>query len=395
MKIIREVTGISISGQLDEVWEFDSSFAVIPEKTNLSEIEINNALSKIPIHIQNKHFVLLTSGSTGVPKFVIGNKARSEELVKVLHKAQELEFIEQTIVVLPLSYSFALINQWLWAKIENRKLISTEGFSNATILKQVLDKAENAMICLVGAQIPLFKQFFAEDCCFYGVNKIHFAGGHFPQASLEYIGKLFPNAVVFNNYGCVEAMPRLTLRKAGDASNASNIGKPISGVELKTLDENKMVFKSPYRAVGFVEKGAFIALNDNQWIPTGDNGKVNEDGSWTLFGRGNEIFKRYGEKISIISLAESVSRCWDGGVAFYKVQDSNGEQGCVLVVSPEPESKQWRSILQQLRKDFSRVHWPLRLESVEKFPFLSSGKIDMQKLEKDSEKNTIHWRQRI
>jgi len=190
-------------------------------------------------------------------------------------------------------------------------------------------------------------------------------------------------------------MPRLTLRKAGEASNASNIGKPISGVELKNLDENKMVFKSPYRAVGFVEKGAFIALNDNQWIPTGDNGKVNEDGSWTLFGRGNEIFKRYGEKVSIISLAESVSRCWDGGVAFYKVQDSNGEQGCVLVVSPEPESKQWRSILQQLRKDFSRVHWPLRLESVEKFPFLSSGKIDMQKLEKDSEKNTIHWRQRI
>jgi acyl-CoA synthetase (AMP-forming)/AMP-acid ligase II len=205
--------------------------------------------------------------------------------------------------------------------------------------------------------------------------------------------QIFPNAEVFNNYGCAEAMPRLTVRRGSEADNAANIGRPLPGVELTTSDDDQLLFRSPFRAVGFVEQDSFRAIADEEWIETGDLGRPVESGMWTLLGRKSEVFKRFGEKISLPALQSAVQRVWQGELAFYRETDSMGENGHIMVLAPHPGKEQLRAIMMELRRDFTRPHWPLRVESLEQLPRLSNNKLDTLALAARTDL-TLQWSQR-
>ena len=66
-----------------------------------------------------------------------------------------------TVVALPLTYSFAFVNQWLWARQLGRRLVPTPGLAAPAELGRALDGCRDAMLCLVGAQVPLLE--LAED----------------------------------------------------------------------------------------------------------------------------------------------------------------------------------------------------------------------------------------
>ena len=229
---------------------------------------------------------------------------------------------------------------------------------------------------------------------FRGIIRLNFAGAPFPQNDMHKVHSFFPNAKIFNNYGCAEAMPRLTIRSEEISEDGSNIGKVLPGVEMKTDEEGKILFKSPYSAVGFYDNGKFMSLTEDMWISSGDFGSELEKGYWSVKGRTNEVFKRFGEKISIPQLLKSVFSKWGGSAVFYSESDSGGERGHVLVVSPRPNEKQLRDVLSVFRSGYSRAHWPIRLESVDSFPLLENGKVDRVSL-MDSNDRVTHWYQRI
>ncbi|MCH2109944.1 MAG: AMP-binding protein, partial [Polyangiaceae bacterium] len=322
-----------------------------------------------------------------------GNKKRSEQLVRTLHELQESESVQETLVLLPLTYSFAFVNQWLWAKVFNRKLTLTEGLSNPKMLAQALEDSNQSMICMVGAQIPIFRQYFRNHQ-FEQVIRLHFAGGPFPQNDLEFIRQTFPHAQIFNNYGCAEAMPRLTIRKAQDSSEAHQVGQALPGVQLRISEGGNVEFQSIYRAEGQIANGMFEAFTDDQWLASGDKGELDLDGNLRLHGRANQVFKRYGEKISLPQLLRTVKEVWEGQALFYKEADPQGEQGHVLLLSPEPDQALITSILRRFRASYPRTHWPLRIESTPSIPLLNNGKEDLQAAAK-LENTTTHWAQRI
>jgi len=393
MKILYENEVNSDMSKLDQAWKNDETFAFISNRSGCPEDWVRTALSNLPLEFNKDHFVLFTSGSTGRPKLVVGKKERAEHLAKVLHEIQDSHSVNQTVLLLPLTYSYAFVNQWLWAKLHNRKIIYSGGFSKPDLVKKYLEEAADCLLCLVGAMLPLLKSNFGEHICFPGVTRLHFAGGMFPQESLPLIEKIFPNALIFNNYGCAEAMPRLTIRKAGETNIAHNIGRPIPGVNLKIGDEGEILFQSIYRASCYYDHTGLHIPSDDDWIPTGDFGEQIENGYWLIRGRKSEVFKRYGEKISFYQLLETVKVYWTHDAVFYRENDSSGEPGHVLLLSPNADEDQVRNILREFRKNYARALWPLRIESVENIPLLPNGKIDNIRF--SSIPKTIHWMQRI
>lgn len=378
---------------LENYWQASESFAFWPQKSGVSDKWRERALSGLPDRYEKGHFALLTSGSTGKPKIVIGEKSRSEKLVFVLHELQKSEPVAQTILMLPLTYCYAFVNQWLWAHRFNRKMIPTKGFSQPDKLLDALNRARDAMVCMVGAQAPMLFRNFG-DKTFPGIIRLHFAGGAFPQAHFDRISAMFPNSLIFNNYGCAEAMPRLTLRPAGPEDLSSDIGRHLPGVKLKTGQVGELLFNSPYGAVAYIDDEGFHEIDDDEFVSTGDIGHEGENGAWVLGGRVNEVFKRYGEKIALPKILEAVGETWTGQAACYRKSDSAGEEGYVLTLSPVPSAKDVRNVLKVFRKTFPRTHWPLSIEGVSTMPLLSNGKIDYLQLESTKEK-TEHWRQRI
>jgi long-chain acyl-CoA synthetase len=374
-------------------WGSPETFAFVPDKGGISEQWIEQSLEKLPVEYQHDHFALLTSGSTGHPKMVIGQRRRSERLAQVLHTIQEGEDVEQTIQILPLTYCYAFVNQWLWAMVHKRKLVPTKGLSDPADIEKKLAQARNAMLCMVGAQVSLFCHYFSQRS-FSQVIRLHFAGGRFPQERLEDLRKLFPNALIFNNYGCAEALPRLTLRKANEASLAEDIGRALPGIELKVNSVNELQFRSPYAEIGEVKEGIFYPADDRTWIMTGDLARKNDNGNWELLGRANQIFKRYGEKISLLNLQKLTASILSAEAAFYFETDSLGEKGHILVLSPPPSDEDVKRLLLEFRRQFPRTHWPLRIEGTQTMPLLPNGKIEILALS-NLDDVTVYWRQRI
>lgn len=378
-------------GVLAAAWSNSATFALIPDKTGP-----NSAvpwLETLPPTFRSEHFVLLTSGSTSIPKLIVGRRDRAEALVRVLHRLQDLEGAEETLVTLPLTYSYAFVNQWLWSRIFRRRLVLTRGLAEPDQLRTRLAVASRAMLCLVGAQVPLLLQHFGQES-FSGVMRLNFAGGRFPQEHLPALARLFPRAQVFNNYGCAEALPRLTVRKAEDADEPRILGSPIEGVELFTDARSNLLFRSPYGAVGIVEDGAFRQVADEDWIATGDLGEQRADGRWQLLGRASEMFKRYGEKLSLTTIAATVNSAWPGQCGFYREADPAGEDGYVLVLAPLADATALRAVLHAFRAAHTRPHWPLRIETVAAMPLMSNGKIDTSAL-KSLQVKTELWKQRL
>jgi acyl-CoA synthetase (AMP-forming)/AMP-acid ligase II len=354
---------------------------------------IESALAALPAPYDSGHYALLTSGSTGSPKLVFGLRERSEALARVLHQHQHSEEVKETIVLLPLTYCYSFVNQYLWARLQDRRLLLTMGLTRPDELKSALAGARDAMICLVGAQVPLLMQYY-DGCTFPGVIRVHFAGGRFPAERLGDVRQLFPMARVYNNYGCAEALPRLTLRPAEAAEEGSHVGWPLPGIEIDSSSEGELLFRSPFGAVAQADQDGFRIIEPTDWVPTGDLGRQFEDGHVELVARSAEVFKRYGEKVSIASIMGTVESAWRGHAGTYREVDASGEDGYVLVVAPQPGAGEVRKILLELRRNHVRAHWPLRIESIEKLPLLPNGKIDLQRLGEQSNLRQ-HWRQRI
>lgn len=379
--------------KLSKAWIDPPTFVFLPERSGISKDWIEEAMACFPERFRTGHFALLTSGSTGQPKLVVGSRQRAENIICVIHELQKNEPAEETILVLSLTYCYAFVNQWLWARIFNRRFIQTPGFRNPDFLKEVFLNANNAMICLVGPQIPLFIRHFGENISFHGIIRLHFAGAPFPQTYIEKIHRIFPNAKVFNNYGCAEAIPRLTIRDKEDSDDPANIGWPLQGVRLKTDEEGMLFFNSPYAAVGCYDNSGFSTFSKDAWICSGDIGEMLKNGCWRIKGRRDEVFKRFGEKISIPQLLKTVYSCWSGEATFYKEKDSNAEEGHILVLSPKPSEKKYRDVLNAFRKNHPRTHWPIRLEGIDSLPLLENGKIDKFALGENKDK-AIYWYQR-
>jgi acyl-CoA synthetase (AMP-forming)/AMP-acid ligase II len=385
--------GASSVRELAECWDREATFAYLPEKCPVPRDWMARALESLPQALRRGHFCVLTSGSTGNPKIVVGDKHRAERLAAVLHQVQRSEPVAETIVTLPLAYCYAFVNQWLWSRVSGRRLVMTSGFSRPDTLLASLRGARDTMLCLVGPQVPLLIGISGGEA-FPGVLRVHFAGGRFPQEHLPRLRAMFPNARVFNNYGCAEAMPRLTLRVADDSREASDIGVPIPGVQLKTGGGGEILFLSEYRGVAQVDSGGCRAIADDEWMPSGDLGREGDDGHWHVLGRPGEVFKRYGEKVSIPQVLSTVNQRWDGQANCYRERDGAGEEGYALVLCPTPSEASVRAILQAMRTAHPRTHWPLRIESKDQLPLLPNGKVDGSAL-RDSDGKLLHWRQRI
>jgi acyl-CoA synthetase (AMP-forming)/AMP-acid ligase II len=96
-------------------------------------------------------------------------------------------------------------------------------------------------------------------------------------------------------------------------------------VSLRLDEQGGLIFQSHFSAVAFMDKHGFQVVDDERWIATGDLAEELPNGHWRILGRSGEVFKRFGEKISLSSLLKSVGEVWTRAAAFYRERDPSGE----------------------------------------------------------------------
>lgn len=340
-----------------------------------------------PVHVHaNAILCVLTSGSTGKPKLVAASDAGLTAGVRAIHASQHLDGVASTGVVLPLAYSFALVNQLLWAVLFERRLVLLPGMVDPAGTLGMARREHVAMLCMVAAQVQTLATlgFDAEEAL-ASVKIVNLAGSTFPLSHLGSMRELFPTARFFNNYGCTEAMPRLTVAEVvSDDHPVTLVGHAIDGVSIRIVGEEPDVgpieFKSASASIGLLRADG-TAEPHGEWIASGDLGRF-DNGDLHVLGRHDQVVKLGGERVSLLEIEHALqSPDMSSIAAWAEPGDREGEAVLVAVMAGQgpPTTAE---LMRHLRERLPRPMWPSRMLWTNEWPLLPNGKTDRVELQR-------------
>jgi long-chain acyl-CoA synthetase len=284
---------------------------------------------------------IYTSGTTGPPKGCLLSHANYRAITDAVVEEAVLEPGDSSYLFLPLAHAFAILIQFAtydlgatlayWSRdpkmiIADIAQVSPSFFPSVPRMfekiytlatSNVEDKEELRKAVEVGVKVrmmreageevpePLQQGFDqAEEKLFknvrglFGQNIRECVTGAAPIAP-EILEFFFACGVpVMEGYGMTETSTSATVnRPENNNFRFGSVGKAQSGVELKIADDGEVLIKGPNIFQGYYknEEATEGALQDD-WLHTGDLGRLDEDGFLYITGRKKDIIITAGGK---------------------------------------------------------------------------------------------------
>lgn len=315
----------------------------------------------------------VTSGSTGDPKLLVTSEERLAAGVRAIHAAQALEDVTSTGALLPVGYSYAFVNQLLWSVAFQRRLLLTPGLLMPADTLTMLRTHDVQMLCLVANQLhTLVARGFDAEYAVPSTRVVNFAGAPFPVADFAGLKALFPNARALNNYGCTEAMPRISVAtvESGD-HDVTDVGHPLESLRVRIAEpEGRIEFAGTSGALGVLRPDGALD-RASEWTPSGDVGRI-EAGRLHVLGRADQVANVGGERISLVEVENTLV---DAGFRHAAVWIDDGT--VVAVVHGDIAQRTYQRML---RDRLPRAAWPTQVVPIDEWPLAPNGKTDRKRL---------------
>lgn len=206
-------------------------------------------------------------------------------------------------------------------------------------------------------------------------------GGEVSDASS--IRELSKNMKVVNVYGPTEATVCTSMIACDSNWNLPSIGKPLSDVEYKELNE-ELLISGPCLALGYMNNNEetvkrFVNIDGKRWYKTGDRVEWNKETETFLFkGRIDREFKKSGVRISPEEIEWSLKQA--EGVKDVKII-LQGKSIIAFIEGNDKYAKEKSSLLYHTAK-------PNKWITLKTWKRLPSGKADMNWLLSHIKQNT-------
>ncbi len=311
--------------------------------------------------------VLCTSGSSGSPKRVLlgreGLRANVEAILDYLPVGEH----PRTGIVLPLSYSYALVGQALTTLHAGGTVVllsdgsvAAQAAALSALRVQGLSSVPASLRMLAAIGLPKTLRYAAS------------AGAPLPRSVYESVAR--PGLRFFNQYGLTEASPRVTaISDEEQAFHAGSVGRPLRGVEVEIV-EGEVVVRSPSVMVEYLDdpEGTARVLGA-KGLHSGDLGRL-EGGCLYVSGRVDDLVKIAGERVGLEEVAASLRALSGVAAAAVVTQpDPRTELRLVAGVVLEPGVS-----LREVRRALRGLHPARRPKLVElrALPVNARGKLD-------------------
>jgi len=345
--------------------------------------------------------LMYTAGTTGLPKGVMlsHNSFAIYVLENVTPADPELE--EGNILTVPL-YHVAGIQAMMAAIYGGRTLVMERQFEPVEWMELVeAEKANRAMM------VPtMLKQLIEHpDFSKHDLRSLRVITYGAAPMSLEVIKKavdVFPGVSFINAFGQTETASTITTLGPEDHIIAgteeerekklrrlSSIGKPMSDVEMKIVDEEghqlpvgqvgEIVARGPRVMTGYWkdEEKTEKTIDKEGWVHTGDMGYMDEDGYFFLAGRTTDMIIRGAENIcpeEVEAVLHSHPKIEE--VAVIGIPDEEwGEQPRAIVVVKQGETATGDEIIEYCRARMSSFKRPRSVIFVNELPRNPMGKV--------------------
>ncbi|OEU46540.1 MAG: hypothetical protein BBJ60_01945 [Desulfobacterales bacterium S7086C20] len=253
--------------------------------------------------------ILYTSGTTGLPK---GVRLTVENFVseqQATEQALDVTTEDKIIGVLPFFHVFGLSNVFHLALVHGASIVLIPQYSPGNLLKTITKHLPTLMVLIptmfghLQVLLERRKKGLPDSIrvCVSGAAPL-------PRETIE-IFERASGCKVLEGYGLTETVSACCLNPIEGISKPGSIGLPLSGFEMKVVDENGK--KLPSGEVGeitvrgdAVSRGYYNLEGQTRqsfidgWFLTGDMGYRDQDGFFFITDRKKEIIIKGGLNIS-------------------------------------------------------------------------------------------------
>ncbi|MEM1358529.1 MAG: class I adenylate-forming enzyme family protein [Bacteroidota bacterium] len=316
--------------------------------------------------------LVTSSGSTGGKKIIQYTQRGILENVRRNVKAIGINPSDRTLMVLPLTYSYGLVAQFL----SHLYMGATIVFSNKVLfVGAILRLINEHQINSVFTVPPIFRQMV------YMINKqdkfkdrpelwdslryVTCGGNHIEPGTVRKALRTF-NCPIVKTYGLAEAGPRVATNIVRTETDAvASVGYPLDDVEviitnsrgdrLPDCKVGRIVVRTPSAAAGyFLGKSNGLKIQ-GKTIYTQDLGYINNEGQIFILGRKSSQMrlKRFGPVIWQNELMDEVY----GNFSVFKLNVSKESSGRIQVgvVPMAKEKPTAEAILNHIERCFGRL----------------------------------------
>ncbi|HAU1295197.1 TPA: acyl--CoA ligase [Legionella pneumophila] len=351
---------------------------LINEKGELQEVYENKTIKPHP----QTALILFTSGSTGKVKAVqlssINIKANCHAVIKAL----EFKKVQDQLLFLPLSYSFGLLGQLLPGLMFG---LSTRLITHFTDIKMLM---EQGTIPQMWSGVPshwvainAIAKRYPDSAA--KINAIVSAGAPLSTALRADLKQIFPNAIIYNNYGLTEASPRVLTYSSKDPLFTENYaGYPVGDWKVKLSSEHELLISGTQMMLGYLGEKVSTKIQ-NGWLSTGDIAEILPNGLVAIKGRRDSIVNIGGEKVNLSEIEQKICQI-DAIKEAIVIPQEDRIYGLRLVVCIEqttlhsPISKQY--LTEKIQTHLLPRKLPIQVHLMPSLPRNKHGKLDRNAL---------------
>jgi acyl-CoA synthetase (AMP-forming)/AMP-acid ligase II len=381
---------ISIEKKHDGMLYYEDLISSSPDDEVVTEIDDDDIT-----------ILMYTAGTTGFPKGVMLSHNSFAIYVMENVTPADPDAKESNILTVPL-YHVAGIQAMMAAIYGGRTLVMERQFEAGEWMELVeREKANRAMMVPTMLKQLLDNPDFSKHDL-SSLKVITYGAAPMPLPVIRKALEVFPGVSFINAFGQTETASTITAlgpedhvltgteeEKEKKLRRLASIGKPMSDVEMKVVDEDgkevpqgevgEILARGPRVMSGYWkdEEKTAKTIDKDGWVHTGDVGYVDEDGYYFLAGRSSDMIIRAGENISPEEL-ENVIRDHPKveDVAVIGIPDETwGEEPRAVVIPKKGEKVTEEEIMEYCRQNLASFKRPRSVVFVDDLPRNPMGKL--------------------
>ena len=343
--------------------------------------------------------LLFTAGTTGTPKAAPLSHAAFTSFMLANVEPADPDIEERALLSLPL-YHVAGLQSALASVYGGRTLVVQRQFAAAEWL-QLAERERVQRALLVPTmlkQVLEHPDFARRDLS--SLSVLTYGGAPMPALLIERAIAALPGVRFINAFGQTETASTITIVPPEDhvldgppdvvavrRRRLRSIGRPLPDVEVAVLDEHgaplppdvtgEIAARGDRVTRGYLGEADGARLLPGGWLPTGDLGRMDEDGYVYLEGRAKDFIKRGGEMVSpeevesVLLAHPGVDECAVVGLP----DDTWGERVAAVIV-PKPGQAPPEAALRALAEQhLARFKRPEQIVVADELPRNDLGKI--------------------
>lgn len=375
--------------------QFDTSTFEDVIKTD-GKYSVNNYNKQVdPVNLAS---IIYTSGSTGRPKGVMLSHYNIVSNTESICESLSITKQDIQMVVLPFFYVMgkSLLNTHF--SVGGTVVINNRFMYPADVLKQMVKERVTSFSGVPSTYAYLLNRSSLESCK-DKLNDLRYcsqAGGHMATSIKKSLLRTLPqHTQIYIMYGATEASARLTCLPSNYfASKVKSIGKPVSNVIIRVVDENNedvqdgnegmLVAQGPNIMMGYWNDAidTRTVLSENGYI-TGDIGFRDNEGFLYVTGRKDGLLKVSGHRVNPIEIEDfllSTGHLIE--VVVIGISDELMGNRLVALIVPKNDDININDLLRKCSISLPNHKCPADIVVIRALPKNANGKIDKEQCTK-------------